>query len=485
MTHRNHRPGFPHLFSHVAAIRVKNRRLRSPIMVGIALFLLIFTLQGGQTEAIDGLFTPSAGMDIAAGQPYSVAYLQALRATERLHELAWLRDMPPKVQVHGASSRIVVADGVTLSTEVLQTVAGPEQISILTIDLTRPTLHLGVVQAYNRLISPDETLTSMANRSGAVAGINGDFFEIHGSGVPLGEELINGQLLHSPNPHFYTVVGVTLSGRITIGPESLLGDVIDGASSYPLFSINHYSEFNNGRLLLFTPALGEPVYVGGDPVAILRPVAGSAVEFTVQAVYPGVGWLPALKGQDALVGSGSAGYWLATTLHRRERIRLTDQIYPDDQLIQAIGGGPQLVKDGAFYFDPHSPAPGDWYKRNPQTAVGVTKDGTHALFAVFDGRLAGPRKSRGMTPAEVANFMIAHGAYNALLFDSGGSSEMVARLPGQHAVSIINWPSGGHERPVANGLFIYSTDATHAMAALRNCQLRYVASACTSFLPPG
>jgi len=164
---------------------------------------------------------------------------------------------------------------------------------------------------------------------------------------------------------------------------------------------------------------------------------------------------------------------------------LTDQIYPDDQLIQAIGGGPQLVKDGAFYFDPHSPVPGDLYKRNPQTAVGVTKDGTHALFVVFDGRLAGPSRSRGMTPAEVANFMTAHGAYNAMLFDSGGSSEMVARLQGQHAVSIINWPSGGRERPVANGLFIYSTDATHAMAALRNCQLRYAASACTSFLPPG
>ncbi len=483
MTYRNHRPGFPHLFSHVAATRVKNRRLRSPIMVVIPLFLLTFTPQSGQTQAINGLFTPPAGMDIAAGQPYSIAYLQALRATERLRELAWLRDMPPKVQVHGASSLIVVADGVTLSTEVRQTVAGPEQISILTIDLTRPTLHLGVVQAYNRLISPDETLTSMANRSGAVAGINGDFFEIHGSGVPIGEEVINGQLLHSPNPHFYAVVGVTPSGRITIGPESLSGDVIDGASSYPLFSINHYSEFNNGRLLLFTPALGNPVYVGGDPVAILRPVAGSAVEFTVQAVHSRVDWLPALKGQAALVGSGSAGYWLATTLHHRDRIRLTDQIYPDNQLIQAIGGGPQLVKGGAFYFDPHSPVPGDWYKRNPQTALGVTKDGTHALFVVFDGRLAGPTRSRGMTPAEVADFMIAHGAYDALLFDSGGSSEMVARLPGQHAVSIINWPSGGHERPIANGLFIYSTDAAHAMAALRNCQLRYAASACSRFLP--
>src|SRR5260370_22937002 len=105
---------------------------------------------------------------------------------------------------------------------------------------------------------------------------------------------------------------MTLSGRIALGPESLLGDVIDGASRYRLFSINHYSEFNNGRLLLFTPALGEPVYVGGDPVAILRPVAGSAAEFTVQSVHSGGDLLPALKAQEALLRSGDAVYWLAT-----------------------------------------------------------------------------------------------------------------------------------------------------------------------------
>ena len=454
MTYRKHPPGFPQPFFHIAA--TKKRYLRSYTMVGIALFMSIFMVQSGQIKATmpDGPSYPSVRVDMATGQKDSAAYLQKLRASERLRELAWLRNMPPKVQVHGTSPFIVVADGVTLSTEVLQTVVGPEQVSILTIDLTRPTLHLGVVQAYNRLISPDETLTSMANRSGAVAGINGDFFEIHGSGAPIGDEVIDGQLLHSPNQHFYTVLGVTLSGQITIGPESFSGNVFDGASSYPLFSINHYSEIYNGRLLLFTPALGESVYVGGDPVAIVRPVAGSPEEFTVQSVYSGVNWLPALKGQDALVGSGNAGYWLATTLHRRDRIRLTDQILPDNQLMQAIGGGPQLVKNGALYFDPHSPVPGDWYTRNPQTAVGVTKDGTHALFTVFDGRLAGPRRSRGMTPAGVADFMLAHGAYNAMLFDSGGSTEMVARLPGRHTASIINWPSEGQERPVANGLFI-------------------------------
>ena len=198
----------------------------------------------------------------------------------------------------------------------------------------------------------------MAKRTGAVAGINGDYFEIHGSGVPIGEEVINGQLWHSPNPHYYAVLGVTSSGRITIGAESFSGSVVDGGFSHTLFSVNHYSEIYNGRLLLFTPLLGRPVYVGGDPVAIIQPLAGSPGAFVVRSIKY-MTWLPDLSGQDALLGGGEAGYWIANTIHAGDRISITGHIFPDTHPFQAIGGGPQLVKDGALYCDPNPPAPGE------------------------------------------------------------------------------------------------------------------------------
>ena len=220
-------------------------------------------------------------------------------------------------------------------------------------------------------------------------------------------------------------------------------------------------------LLLFTPLLGRPVYVGGDPVAIIQPLAGSPGAFVVRSIKY-MTWLPDLSGQDALLGGGNAGYWIANTIHAGDRISITGHIFPDTHPFQAIGGGPQLVKDGALYCDPNPPAPGEIGKLYPLTAVGVTKDGNHALFVVFDGRHSGPVGSVGLTYAEAASFMLAHGTYNAMLFDTGGSSEMVARLPGQHAASVINWPSDGHERPVANGLFIYSSDAVYAIAVLRH-----------------
>ncbi|MDI3317532.1 MAG: hypothetical protein QJR14_07960 [Bacillota bacterium] len=34
--------------------------------------------------------------------------------------------------------------------------------------------------------------------------------------------------------------------------------------------------------------------------------------------------------------------------------------------------------------------------------------------------------------------------------------QMVVRLPGEFAPAVVNSPSDGRERPVANGLFVYS-----------------------------
>lgn len=462
----------PFLSGHPLTLRLKKRYLRNIIAQGMVLVLLLFTLQGKSISTFTPANAAISGTPTSSIQPGATTYQHYHYILQHQRNLSWLNNMPPKIDNNENADVTMLAPGLLLSTQVIWTIKGPVEVHLLNINLTNPFLRLGVVQAYNRLISPDETLSSMARRSAAVAGINGDFFEEGGSGVPIGEEVINGQLLHSPNPHFYAVLGITSTGRLTIGPQSFSGTVSDGATSYPLYSFNHYSEVYNGRLLLFSRALGEPVYVGGDPVAIIQPVEGSTTTFTVRSITSGNGWLPVLPAQQyAVLGSGYAGHWLATTLHHGDHISLHMQITPDADLFQAIGGGPQVVKDGAFYFDPHPAAPGERYAHNPQTAIGVSRDGTHALVAVFDGREAGPIRSRGMTPAEVAYFMLAHGMYQAMQFDSGGSSEMVARLPGHNALSIINRPSSGYERRIANGLFFYITDGAHVAAAIHRCQL--------------
>ena len=338
-----------------------------------------------------------------------------------------------------------------LSAQNLQMRAGPERVSWLNINLTNPHIHLGVVLANNHLSSSGEVLSSMANRTHALAGINGDFFD--GMVNPIGLVDINGQIVQSPG--YYTVLGVTASKHITMGEEKLSGCVTNGRASHVLNSINHHGDTHNGQLTLFTPDLGAALSGLKDTIVTLQPITASTNSYIVQAIQPNATTLPRLSNLDALVGSGEAGTWLVHNLHPGNRITIIERIVPDSNLVQAIGGGPVLIKNGALYKDPNPPAPAEGNMRDPLTAIGVSKDGTHAFLVVFDGRLSGPSRSRGLTQAQMASYLLAHGAYQAMLFDGGGSSEMVARLRGQQRVSVINHPSDRHERRIANGLFVY------------------------------
>jgi Phosphodiester glycosidase len=349
---------------------------------------------------------------------------------------------------------VLLSTGVVLTTEILRTPSGPVLVHMLNVDLTKPGVHLGVVQAHNRLISSDETISKMANRTGALAGINGDYFEVNGSGRPIGMEVINGQLMQSPS--MYAVFGITSYLKFTIAHETFDATITAGAASYKLSAINHLVELHEGKLGLITPALGAPIGVRGDTVVMLQHSVTSPKELIVLSIQRAGTVLPALVNRYALVGRGAAGAWMLTHLHKGVRVRVNEQISPDNNLFQALGGGLMLIKNGAFYRDHSWPILQSAYHRNPFTAVGISRDRKHALFVVFDGRNSGQFASRGVTAIQAAYFLLAHGAYQAMMFDGGGSSEMVARFSGYRGVSVVNNPSEGGERPLANGLFIYA-----------------------------
>ncbi|MEA2690203.1 MAG: hypothetical protein QOD51_2810, partial [Candidatus Eremiobacteraeota bacterium] len=119
----------------------------------------------------------------------------------------------------------------------------------------------------------------------------------------------------------------------------------------------------------------------------------------------------------------------------------------------AIGGGPLLLHNGAPVDDPASPNYADRDKRIPASAAARFADGTLALVVV-DGRH--PATSIGVNRAELIALLRALGATDAMLFDSGGSATLVARVLGDAEPSVVNEPSDGAERAVADGLFVYS-----------------------------
>lgn len=149
--------------------------------------------------------------------------------------------------------------------------------------------------------------------------------------------------------------------------------------------------------------------------------------------------------------SRGRGYWSTSEpfptlyINSRNRISLQAPAKP----FNAISGETLLAMGG-------QPTPDlDAVELHPRSAVGYSRNGRYLYLVVVDGRQ--PFYSLGMTLAELADFMIAIGARDAMNLDGGGSSTLVVETrAGQPR--ILNSPIDnyipGRERPVANHLGI-------------------------------
>ena len=119
-----------------------------------------------------------------------------------------------------------------------------------------------------------------------------------------------------------------------------------------------------------------------------------------------------------------------------------------------MGGGPRLVRNGRVAVGQEGF--GHAAPRHPRTAVAVTRRGT-ILFVTVDGRQA---SSVGMRLGELAEELVAMGAVEAINLDGGGSTTMVVRD------RVRNSPSDGAERPVSDGILVFSVASREELGAL-------------------
>jgi exopolysaccharide biosynthesis protein len=87
-----------------------------------------------------------------------------------------------------------------------------------------------------------------------------------------------------------------------------------------------------------------------------------------------------------------------------------------------------------------------------RTAAGVSQDGRCLYLMALDGT------SLGLTIQDLALTVRDFGAAQAVNLDGGGSSTLVARDPGQSRVAVRDHPSGGAERPVPNGIGVFTRE---------------------------
>jgi exopolysaccharide biosynthesis protein len=344
-----------------------------------------------------------------------------------------------------SAQRETLAPGVALETYRLKTAAGPLVVSVILVDPKHPALHLQTVLAHDTIESRDELVSSMARRTHAVAGINGDYFDINASGAPLGTLVTGGALLRSPGGR--AALTIADDGTVHFDRYTFSGTLTSENGSLSLGGINVWPPQAGGALL--TPAFGTPPPGAGITVLSLSPLpdvpaAGRVRVDTVTPMPP----FPSNGLRLAFASQAMPAFAAGDTL------TISYDTSPSLANVQAaLGGGPLLLQSGIPVDDSTSPNYAERLRRIPAAAAARLADGTLALVVV-DGRR--PATSIGVSRPEFAALLLGLGATDAMLFDSGGSATLVARAPGDVDATLVNDPSDGVERPVADGLFVYS-----------------------------
>jgi exopolysaccharide biosynthesis protein len=350
--------------------------------------------------------------------------------------------------------REFVAPGVERAAYRLQTSAGPLVVSLVAIDVHEPSVRLGTVLARDHIVSNGETISSMAARTGAVAGINADYFDIGNTNSPLGILAQDGALVRTPSSRPALTIGRDRTPRIAtfrFGGSA----VVNGTTTIPLAGVNEWP--HEGAALL-TPAFGVPPAATNCVVAELTPLPApsgtpAAPSGRYRVTQIDTDSAPS-QPTFALALGPAARAGLTTLPDVGDLIDVSATTDPPlDDIRDAIGGGPALLANADAIDDPASPGYADRGRRIPVAAGAITRDGS-LLLVVIDGRR--PAISIGVDRAELIALLASLGAVDALQFDSGGSATLVARVLGDERASLQNDPSDGIERPVADGLFVYS-----------------------------
>jgi hypothetical protein len=342
--------------------------------------------------------------------------------------------------------------GVTFEQTIQMTPSGPVVIDVLTGPKPGGTTTLEPLLS-NNTVTGTETLTSLERRlasGGTYAGVNGDFFNIE-TGRPSGTLMQHGQLVTTPTPN-RSSAGITSDGTLDIRRVALTSTWRGTGSAHALTAFNALP--GPTGIGLFTPAWGLTTPTIKNSVA--------AVLFPFPLVTPGVPLVAAVQelvgdpsvpippGGAVLVARGAAAQQL-----RAEAVpgtQLTTQLsftstWPG--VIGAIGGGPQIVRDGSAVF-----RAGEEFTTlqlvppAPRSAVGQLHDGRIVLVAV-DGRQ--PGWSVGLTNFQLAQVLVRLGAVTGMALDGGGSTTMA--FDG----ALLNRPSDGSERRISTALaFAYT-----------------------------
>jgi hypothetical protein len=367
-----------------------------------------------------------------------------------------------------------VAPGVEYAEFDIRTAHGVARAHLVTVNLRNP--HVQVDLLHPSAVAARATVSHLADAQGAVAGINGDFFDITETqhpGVPATGSAVGPAIAHRhtlkaavprgqrfgpalpPGTGTEDVLGVGTDRRARLDRLTLTGSVTTPQGRLELGGLNQYA-LAEGSIGSYTSDWGGVSRlraICGTDTSRGGPCSTDTYEVTVRggrvvatAGRPGSG--PIAAGTTVLVGR-EAGARQLRKLFTGERVQVRHRLPATSSRVPylfAVGGFP-VLRNG-------SPLPGlDDVTSAGRTAVGIKDGGHRLLLLVLDGSAA---YRRGLTVAEVARALRRLGATDGFNLDGGGSSTLVTRARGARTVTVRNHPGEGVERPVANGIGVFT-----------------------------
>lgn len=295
-----------------------------------------------------------------------------------------------------------------------------------------------------------------------IAGINGDFYDTV-SGVPLGMSIHEGKIKNS-GANYSNALGFKADGSAFVAPVNFDYTLtVNGNASYKFNHINKPKGISNG-LHFYNSQYGKTTNTTVDSAEIILTATDSTepvINGTINAVVTSV--VAKTKntaiGDNQIVlsaGMGTANAELLSQLMLGDSVSftVTDQTGLWGNATEAIGAYEIIAQNGVVSTTDKV--------SNPRTCLGIKADGSIMLYTV-DGRRAG--YSVGMNLTDVAAYMIERGCVSVINMDGGGSTTMMARMPGDTEAKVMNLPSDGKERSVSNGLFLVSKNQGSGFAS--------------------
>ncbi len=356
----------------------------------------------------------------------------------------------------------IVTKGVTYGYEHRLATDGWQNIHTLTIDLTSDNVKIAPVESSTEY-GLKETALKLLNDSGAVAGVNADFFGLTGAySASFGPVISDGELISvgtdkNLNSKEYAAYFMTDTGNSFIDYLRFTADFVnDAGARLELASINKITElvypmYFNSSAAPNTADIDKridglvKIVVENDTITYISQ-PGETV-----TCPDGNGYVIIVKGTYADYANQN--------FHVGDHVSTRIESSIDLNSIQtAVGGAGRILVNGEKANDGTIIT-----GRQPRTALGISQDGNKLILMVVDGR----GTSIGATHDEMVALMKEYGAYNAMHLDGGGSSTMVAETADEDELSVKNTVSEGTPRKIMTALGVFNTSQTGSLSQLK------------------